>query len=214
MEILHHKRKVYTQGVLLKSSVKQNPIDQFDIWYKEAEQNPQIAEANATALSTVEEDYCPRTRMVLLKAYSKEGFIFYTHYTSKKGSALKDFPKGCLLFFWPELERQIIMKCEIKKLPENLNDIYFDSRPRGSKLGALASRQSQVIPDRNSLDAELKRLEKKYENKEIPRPKTWGGYIASPYETEFWQGRENRLHDRILYTKKEDGLWDINRLAP
>lgn len=214
MENLHHKRKVYDKSELLESQIKENPMEQFRDWFMEAEENDQISEANAMAISTLENDGCPRTRMVLLKAYTWEGFIFYTNYDSKKGKALVEQPKACLHFFWPNLERQIIIKANLEKLAENLSDGYFHSRPKGSQLGAAVSPQSQVIPDRNYLEEKLKNLEEEYKNTEIPRPENWGGYLAKPYEIEFWQGRPNRLHDRIIYELQQDFEWKISRLAP
>jgi pyridoxamine 5'-phosphate oxidase len=213
MENLHHKRKVYEKSQLIESEIKQNPIEQFRDWFLEASENPGISEANAMAISTVEEDGCPRTRMVLLKSYTYEGFIFYTNYESKKGKSIEKTHKACLHFFWPGLERQIIIKAEVEKIAENLSDGYFHSRPKGSQLGAAVSPQSQEIPNREFLEEKLKDLENKYENSEIPRPENWGGYIARPYEIEFWQGRPNRLHDRIVY-QLEDLDWKITRLAP
>lgn len=214
MENLHDKRKIYDKSQLLESQVKENPIEMFRDWFLEAEENPSVSEANAMAVSTVEQDGCPRTRMVLLKAYTWEGFIFYTNYDSKKGKALEANHKACLHFFWPSLERQIIIKADLEKVAENLSDGYFQSRPRGSQLGAAVSPQSSVIPDREYLEKKLNDLEKEFENKEIPRPVNWGGYLAKPYEIEFWQGRPNRLHDRIIYELKEDFDWKISRLAP
>ncbi len=214
MENLQDKRKIYDKSELLEDQIKKEPIEQFRDWYHEAEQEPHISEANAMAVSTLESDGCPRTRMVLLKAYTWEGFIFYTNYDSRKGQALAENPKACLHFFWPGLERQVIIKAHLEKIPGNLSDGYFASRPKGSQLGAVVSPQSQVIPNRQFLEEKLKNLEKKYENKEVDRPENWGGYIAKPYEIEFWQGRPNRLHDRILYSLNENFSWHISRLAP
>jgi pyridoxamine 5'-phosphate oxidase len=214
MENLHDKRKVYEKSQLIESEIKQNPIEQFRDWFLEASENPNISEANAMAVSTVEEDGCPRTRMVLLKAYTYEGFIFYTNYDSRKGKSIERTHKACLHFFWPNLERQIIIKADLERIAENLSDGYFHSRPKGSQLGAVVSPQSHEIPNREFLEKKLKELEEKYENTEVPRPENWGGYIAKPYEVEFWQGRPNRLHDRIVY-ELVDGLdWKIARLAP
>jgi pyridoxamine 5'-phosphate oxidase len=214
MENLHDKRKVYEKSQLIESEIKQNPIEQFRDWFLEATENPNISEANAMAISTVEDDGCPRTRMVLLKAYTYQGFIFYTNYKSKKGKSIEKTHKACLHFFWPNLERQIIIKADLERIAENLSDGYFHSRPKGSQLGAAVSPQSEEIPNREFLEKKLKDLEKEYENKEVPRPENWGGYIAKPYEIEFWQGRPNRLHDRIVY-ELIDGLdWKIARLAP
>lgn len=214
MENLHDQRKVYEKSELLEHQIRQNPMEQFRDWYLDAQENPDIYEANAMAVSTLEADGCPRTRMVLLKSYTWEGFIFYTNYHSRKGRAIEISPKGCLHFFWPNLERQIIIKAELEKIAPNLSDGYFESRPRGSQLGAVVSPQSEQIPDREYLESKLHELEAQYEGKTIPRPENWGGYIARPYEIEFWQGRPNRLHDRILYTLQPDFDWTVSRLAP
>lgn len=214
MENLHDKRKVYDKSQLLESEVKENPIEQFRDWFLEAQSTDGISEANAMAISTLEEDGCPRTRMVLLKAYTWEGFIFYTNYDSRKGKAVEKTHKACLHFFWPPLERQVIIKAHLERLPENLSDGYFSERPKGSQLGALVSPQSSVIPNREFLEEQLKTLEQEYENKAVPRPENWGGYLARPYEIEFWQGRPNRLHDRILYQLNEAYDWEKSRLAP
>ncbi|MDY0932596.1 pyridoxamine 5'-phosphate oxidase [Chryseobacterium sp. CFBP8996] len=213
MENLHDKRKIYEKSQLIETEIKENPIEQFRTWFLDASENPSVSEANAMAVSTLEEDGCPRTRMVLLKEYTYEGFIFYTNYDSRKGKAIEKTHKACLHFFWPGLERQIIIKADLEKIAENLSDGYFHSRPKGSQLGAAVSPQSQEIPNRQFLEEKLKVLEQEYENKEVPRPENWGGYMAKPYEIEFWQGRPNRLHDRIIYTL--EGLdWKISRLAP
>lgn len=213
MENLHDKRKIYEKSQLIESEIKENPIEQFRDWFLDASVNPTVSEANAMAVSTLEDDGCPRTRMVLLKEYTYEGFIFYTNYDSRKGKAIEKTHKACLHFFWPSLERQIIIKADLEKIAENLSDGYFHSRPKGSQLGAAVSPQSEVIPNREFLEVKLKELEEKFEDSEVARPGNWGGYIAKPYEIEFWQGRPNRLHDRIIYSLK-DLDWEISRLAP
>mgnify|MGYP003584239096 FL=1 len=212
MENLHDKRKIYEKSQLIENEIKENPIEQFRDWFLEASANPTVSEANAMAISTLEDDGCPRTRMVLLKEYTYEGFVFYTNYDSRKGKAIAKTHKACLHFFWPGLERQIIIKANLEKIAENLSDGYFHSRPKGSQLGAAVSPQSEVIPNKEFLEIKLKELEAKFENSEVPRPENWGGYIAKPYEIEFWQGRPNRLHDRIIYSLK-DVDWEISRLA-
>lgn len=214
MENLHDKRKIYDRSELLEDQIKESPIEQFRSWFLEAEADAQVSEVNAMAISTVETDGCPRTRMVLLKAYTWEGFIFYTNYESRKGHAIESTHKACLHFFWPSLERQIIIKANLERLPPNLSDGYFHSRPKGSQLGAVVSPQSQVIPNREFLETKLKALETEFENKEVPRPENWGGYLAKPYEIEFWQGRPNRLHDRLIYNLTDNFDWKISRLAP
>lgn len=213
MENLHDRRKVYEKLQLIENEIKQNPFDQFRDWFLEATENPAVSESNAMALSTVEDDDCPRTRMVLLKSYSHEGFVFFTNYNSRKGRSIEKNHRACLHFFWPSLERQIIIKADLKKIAENLSDGYFHSRPKGSQLGAVVSPQSEKIPNREYLEEKLKKLEGEFADREIPRPENWGGYIAKPYEIEFWQGRPNRLHDRIVY-RLEDSDWIISRLAP
>lgn len=213
MENLYDKRKSYELSQLLESDTAAEAMIQFGKWYHEAEAGADNSEVNAMSVSTMEADGCPRTRMVLLKSYSEEGLVFYTNYESKKGAALAAKPVACLHFFWPWLERQVIIKAEIKKVPAEDSDDYFRQRPKGSQLGALVSPQSHMIPNREYLSERLAALQRQYEGEVVPRPENWGGYLAMPYEIEFWQGRPNRLHDRILYTKTNGG-WQKSRLAP
>lgn len=214
MENLHDRRKSYDKAELLESEVAASPVKQFKKWFDEAEKSEEIAEANAMSISTLDQDGCPRTRMVLLKSYDEKGFVFYTNYDSQKGQALEETGKACLHFFWPNLERQITIKTDVEKISEANSDAYFHSRPRGSQLGAIVSPQSQEIPNREFMEEKLKDLEKQYDGKEIDRPQNWGGFLAKAYEIEFWQGRPNRLHDRIVYVKDEEQDWKISRLAP
>ena len=165
-------------------------------------------------VSTMGLDGFPKARVVLLKKFYEEGFVFYTNYNSEKGKAIANNPHVCLSFFWHSLERQVIIKGIAEKTSSIESDNYFASRPDGSKLGAIVSNQSQVINSRNELEEELKRLENDFQGKDIPRPDFWGGFLVRPIEVEFWQGRPNRLHDRIRYHLEEDYNWSINRLSP
>tara|TARA_R110002126_G_scaffold66762_4_gene169535 strand:- start:5123 stop:5773 length:651 start_codon:yes stop_codon:yes gene_type:complete len=207
-------RKSYEKSALMEDSISDNPIQLFQTWFYEVEKSDGVDEPNAMTVSTVGLDGFPKSRVVLLKKYTYEGFIFYTNYNSEKGRALSKNPKICLSFFWPNLERQIIIKGTAEKLAKNLSDGYFESRPDGSKLGALVSDQSTVIESRGVLEDKLSQLEKEYSGKEIERPEHWGGYLVRPVSMEFWQGRPNRLHDRIRYTLTEDFDWKMDRLAP
>ena len=207
-------RKSYEKSALIEESITDNPLQLFQTWFYEVEKSDSIDEPNAMTVSTVGLDGFPKNRVVLLKKYTHEGFIFYTNYTSEKGKAIAENPNVCISFFWPNLERQVIIKGVAEKLPENLSDGYFESRPDGSKLGAIVSNQSSVIPSRKVLEDSLKELEKEYRNKEIERPSYWGGYLVKPVSMEFWQGRPNRLHDRIRYTLTSDFDWKMERLAP
>ena len=211
---LSNYRKSYKKSDLTEENISDNPMQLFQKWFYEAEATDGIEEPNAMTVATLGLDGFPKSRVVLLKKYTYEGFIFYSNYNSEKGKAIAKDPRVCLSFYWPTLERQIIIKGEAEKLPENMSDGYFESRPEGSKLGAVVSEQSQVIPSRAFLEAALKKLEKEYQNKEIPRPSNWGGYLVKPSCMEFWQGRPNRLHDRIRFSLIEDYNWIIERLAP
>lgn len=211
---LSNYRKTYKKGVLQKANVPENPMELFQKWFYEIEGSNTVDEANAMTLSTIGLDAFPKGRVVLLKKFTYEGFIFYTNYNSEKGKAIANNPNVCLSFFWHTAERQIIIKGKAERIAENLSDGYFESRPRGSQLGAIASNQSEVIQDRTILENKLKQLENEFEGKEITRPKFWGGFIVKPIEIEFWQGRANRLHDRIRYRLQEDYNWKIDRLSP
>ena len=213
-EDLSNYRKNYKKSELMEESIDPNPMQQFQKWFYEVEESNGMDEPNAMTISTIGLDGFPKNRVVLMKKYTFEGFIFYTNYNSEKGIAIAKDPSVCLSFFWPTLERQVIVKGKAEKIAENLSDGYFESRPRGSQLGAVVSEQSEVVESREFLEKELQALEKAYENKEVERPAHWGGYLVRPTSIEFWQGRPNRLHDRIRYTLQDDLEWKIERLAP
>ena len=213
-EDLGQLRKSYDKSSLDLSDVGDDPIGFFKKWFDEASNHSEIEEANAMSLATLGIDDFPKSRVVLLKAFTDKGFVFYTNYQSEKGLAIAHHPKVGLSFFWPPLERQVIIKGLIQKTPSDLSDEYFNSRPKGSQLGAIVSDQSNVISDRTILEAKLNALEIQYKNEEIPRPDNWGGYLVIPKSIEFWQGRPNRLHDRIRCYLRQTGLWDLERLAP
>ena len=214
MKDLSNYRKSYEKSELLENQIPEDPINLFHKWFYEAEELNAADEVNAMTVSTIGLDGFPKSRVVLLKKFNEDGFIFYTNYNSEKGKAILNNPNICLSFFWPTVERQIIIKGIAEKTAANISDNYFASRPDGSKLGAIVSPQSDVIPDRTFLENNLKQLEKDFEGKEIPRPAHWGGFIVKPVEVEFWQGRPNRLHDRIRYQLQEDYNWKIERLSP
>ncbi|MFQ3305496.1 MAG: pyridoxamine 5'-phosphate oxidase [Polaribacter sp.] len=211
---LSNYRKSYEKEELLESNCPENPMDLFKTWFRHADESKTVEETNAMNISTIGKDGFPKNRIVLLKKFTWEGFIFYTNYTSEKGQAIEENNHICLSFFWPALEQQVIIKGKAEKQAENLSDGYFASRPDGSKLGAWASNQSTVVNSRKDLEESLASFETTFEGKEINRPKHWGGYLVKPISIEFWQGRPNRLHDRIRYRLAEDFSWKIERLAP
>jgi pyridoxamine 5'-phosphate oxidase len=214
MKDLSNYRKTYNKSELLESQIPDDPINLFKRWFHEVEDFGGIEEVNAMTISTIGLDGFPKSRVVLLKHFTYEGFVFYTNYESEKGKALEFNPNVCLSFFWHTLERQVIIKGVAEKTAPSISDQYFDSRPDGSKLGAIVSPQSQVIPSREFLETNLKNLEATFENKEISRPDHWGGYLVRPHSVEFWQGRPNRLHDRIRFVIENEIDWKIERLAP
>jgi pyridoxamine 5'-phosphate oxidase len=214
MKDLSDYRKSYEKSELLESAIPEDPINLFNRWFHEVEDFEGNEEVNAMTVSTIGLDGFPKSRVVLLKKFNEEGFVFYTNYNSEKGRAIANNPKVCLSFFWESLERQVIIKGIAQKVSESISDGYFDSRPDGSKLGAIVSNQSEIVPSRNYLEESLKQLEKDFEGKEILRPKYWGGFLVTPLEVEFWQGRPNRLHDRIRYIFQDDYSWKIDRLSP
>lgn len=214
MSDLSNYRKSYEKSELLESTIPEDPINLFHRWFHEVEEFGGVDEVNAMTVGTIGLDGFPKSRVVLLKKFNEEGFIFYTNYTSEKGKAILNNPNICLSFFWHSMERQVIIKGIAEKTAVSISDNYFASRPKGSQLGALVSDQSEVIPNCEYLENKLKRLEEEFEGKEVPRPDFWGGFLVRPVEVEFWQGRPNRLHDRIRYKLVENYNWKIERLSP
>ena len=206
-------RKNYKYSELLENSVNKNPVDQFDLWMSEAVES-EIEEPNAMTLATANENGIPSARIVLLKDVNEKGFVFFTNYDSRKGKELTANPHAALVFLWKELERQIRIEGTVEKLPAEASSIYFSSRPKESQIGALVSAQSSIITDRIALDSKLIKLTEEYKDTSIPRPDFWGGFVVISKRIEFWQGRPNRLHDRILYTKTSENDWNISRLSP
>ena len=206
-------RKDYKLAALDESSVGNDPIVFFTKWFSEAEA-AQITEINAMTLATVDHNAVPHARIVLLKGLDKADFVFFTNYDSAKGKEITANPHVALVFFWKELERQVRIEGTIEKIPGNESDIYFKSRPAGSRIGAWASPQSREINDRNILDLNYAKYEEEFSKIDIPRPPHWGGYKVTPNRIEFWQGRSSRMHDRILFTKNDAESWNRSRLAP
>ncbi len=206
-------RENYTKGGLLKQDLKLEPIEQFKLWFEQAVESD-ILEPNAMTLATVSDAGKPVARIVLLKKIDIKGLTFFTNYDSRKGENLANNPWASLVFWWGELERQVRIEGRVEKIAPKESNEYFNSRPIGSQLGALASPQSQVIPDREYLENRLETLTNEYKNKTISRPQHWGGYRVVPNLVEFWQGRQNRLHDRFCYRLDNNQQWQIDRLAP
>ena len=204
-------RKSYMKGSLSEEDVQPNPIDQFHIWFDQA-QNADLPEPNAMTVASVDADGKPSARIVLIKEVTPAGFVFFTNYESRKGQALISHPHAALLFFWPELERQIRVEGSVEKLSDQESDDYFHSRPLDSRIGAWASPQSQVISSRTLLVKNAAEYALKFALNP-PRPPHWGGFRVKPELLEFWQGRPSRLHDRIQYVLQDDS-WKIQRLAP
>ena len=214
MNDLSNYRKSYEKSELLEQSIPEDPINLFHKWFHEVKDFGGVDEVNAMTVASFGLDGFPKSRVVLLKHYDEEGFVFYTNYNSEKGKSILRNPNICLSFFWHSLERQVIIKGMAEKTSSMVSDSYFASRPLGSQLGAIVSDQSEVIPNRSVLEEKLKELERQWEGKEIPRPSHWGGFLVRPISVEFWQGRPNRLHDRILYSLLDNYSWSITRLAP
>ena len=210
---LHDYRKSYEKGSLTEDTVLENPLEQFATWFVDAEKTPTVEEPNAMTLSTVDTQGVPKARVVLLKEFTQEGFVFYTNYTSGKAQAIAQNNKVCISFFWPSLERQIIITGMAVKISEEKSIAYFNKRPRESQLGAVVSDQSTSIDSREALEEKLLDLERQFQTKPIVKPAHWGGYLIQTTSYEFWQGRSSRLHDRIKYTKINNS-WNIGRLQP
>lgn len=228
-------REDYRRGALDRAGLDANPIAQFEAWFHAAAGdssqsrwrkigialyklwsaicNHRPADINAMTLATVDKNGKPSTRTVLLKSVDERGFIFFTNYDSRKGRELGDNPNAALTFFWSDLERQVCVAGTVTKLPAAESENYFKSRPRGSRLAAWASNQSDIIPDRAVLEAKWRELEKKFPG-DVPLPPNWGGFVLQPERIEFWQGRPSRLHDRFSYARQPDGSWKIERLSP
>jgi pyridoxamine 5'-phosphate oxidase len=228
-------REDYRRGALDRTALAANPLAQFESWFQAAagEQsqsrwrkigialyklwsavcNHRPADINAMTLATVDKDGKPSTRTVLLKSVDARGFVFFTNYDSRKGRELAENPHAALTFFWSDLERQVCVAGSVSKLPVAESEAYFQSRPRGSQLAAWASEQSAVVPDRATLEAKWRELEKKFPGA-IPLPPNWGGFVLRPERIEFWQGRPSRLHDRFSYSRNQDGAWKLERLSP
>jgi pyridoxamine 5'-phosphate oxidase len=207
-------RTQYSQKSLTEAEALPDALEQFEQWWAEAI-NAELTEVNAMTLATAFADGTPDARIVLLKGFSKDGFTFFTNYESQKGKELEQNPKACLVFFWKELERQIRINGTVSKISKQDSEAYFFSRPLGSQLGAAASRQSSVLENRTQLEQALTSLQANVEGgKKIEKPDYWGGYLVKPQTIEFWQGRPNRLHDRLRYTLQANGMWQIQRLAP
>lgn len=205
-------RKDYTLQGLKEADSDRNPFNQFKIWFDQAVQ-AQLPEPNAMTIATATPEGKPSARMVLLKDFDERGFVFYTNYESYKSQQLAENPWGAIAFWWAELERQVRLEGRIEKVSDEESDAYYHSRPKNSQLGAWASAQSQVIPNREVLEQRLEQLKQEYETKEIPRPPHWGGFRLIPSMIEFWQGRPSRLHDRLRY-RLVDGNWVRERLSP
>lgn len=205
-------RREYAREELLEENVDPDPIKQFSVWFEQA-LHSRVIEPNAMSLATATEEAKPSVRIVLLKGFDKEGFRFFTNYTSRKGRELDANPYASLCFFWPELERQVRIEGSVKRVSRRESEEYFKTRPRLSRLGAWASEQSSELSSRKELEDNFKKLRDKYEDRPIPTPDFWGGFCLEPNAVEFWQGREGRMHDRLLYEKKS-GKWKLKRLSP
>lgn len=212
MDHVARLRKEYTRAGLQESDIHQDPVEQFRRWFEEA-QAADLHEPNAVTVATAASDGRPSARTVLLKGFDERGFVFYTNYEGRKSREMEANPRAALLFYWGELERQVRVEGRVERIAAEESDAYFASRPRGSQLGAWASEQSRPVVYRAALEEKLREVEERFGDGEVPRPPFWGGYRVEPEIIEFWQGRENRLHDRLVY-RRENGGWRIERLQP
>jgi pyridoxamine 5'-phosphate oxidase len=208
---LSNYRDKYLKGELIEKKLPKDPFDLFDNWFEDLEKFGNERENNAMSLTTVNDKNVPTTRVVLLKQFSKNGFVFYTNYDSRKGKHIDNNPNVCISFYWPSMERQVIINGKVSKISAIESDKYFNSRPKSSQLGAIISNQSEIIPSRKFLEEKLSKFN--ISNNNLNRPSNWGGYILKPELFEFWQGRDSRLHDRIIFSKSKTN-WDQKRLSP
>jgi pyridoxamine 5'-phosphate oxidase len=208
---LSNYRDKYLKGELIEKNLPKDPFDLFDNWFEDLEKFGNERENNAMSLTTVNDKNVPTTRVVLLKQFSKNGFVFYTNYDSRKGKHIDNNPNVCISFYWPSMERQVIINGKVSKISAIESDKYFNSRPKSSQLGAIISNQSEIIPSRKYLEEKLSKFN--ISNNNLNRPSNWGGYILKPELFEFWQGRDSRLHDRIIFSKSKTN-WDQKRLSP
>jgi len=208
---LSNYRDKYLKGELIEKNLPNDPFDLFDNWFEDLEKFGNERENNAMSLSTVNDKNVPTTRVVLLKQFSKNGFVFYSNYDSRKGKHIENNPNVCISFYWPSMERQVIINGKVSKISAIESEKYFNSRPKSSQLGAIISNQSEIIPSRKYLEEKLSKFN--ISNNNLKRPSNWGGYILKPELFEFWQGRDSRLHDRIIFSKSKTN-WDQKRLSP
>ncbi len=213
MKDLSKLRQEYTTKGLRRDDLFDSPIKQFELWFEQA-LNAEVLEPNAMSLATVGKDMKPSIRTVLLKLYDENGFVFFSNYKSKKAWQIEENPHAAIHFSWLQLERQVKIEGTIEKISKTDSLKYFLSRPKGSQIGAWVSHQSEIISSRSLLEAKFDEIKNKFVKGEIPFPSFWGGYIIKPKVIEFWQGGKDRLHDRFEYNLLENGLWQINRLAP